>query len=175
MGFAPVLGAVGLAGAGLSAIGAYNSAEANSQAAAYQAQVARNNAIIAGQNTAWTAASGAAKEAAIGMQTRAQVGQIKAAQGASGIDVNTGSAAAVQRSAAELGELKQQTSQSNTAREAYGYEVQSGSDVAQAQLEEAESHNYSQEAPIAGLGTFLSGASSVGANWAKLQNVSPGS
>ena len=59
MGFA--LPVMGIAGAGLSALGAYNSAEAASQDAAYEAQVACNNAIIAGENVGWTAAAGAAK------------------------------------------------------------------------------------------------------------------
>jgi hypothetical protein len=174
MGFAaPVLAVAGIAGAGLNALGAYNSNEAASQSAAYQAQVARNNAVIAGENVGWTAASGAAKEAALGMKTAAAVGKMKATQGASGVDVNTGSSANVRASAAEFGALDQMTSRSNTAREAYGYEVQATGDVAQAQLLETESTNYANAAPISALGTFLSGASSVGGKWSSWGASSP--
>src|SRR5215475_9180774 len=162
----------GLAGTAISAMGVRNQAEANAQAAAYQAQVAQNNAMIERQNEAWAGQAGAAKEAIQGMKNRAEVGTIKAKQGAAGIDVNTGSAAQVTTAAKELGVLDTATTRSNSAREAYGYAVAATGDVAQSQLLQTEAKNYQESATPAALGTFLSGASSVGSNWFKLQNVS---
>lgn len=163
----------GLAGSGISAFGSYESGQAQSANAAYQAQVARNNAIIAGENETWTSASGAAQEAAEGMKTRAAVGRIKANQGANNIDVNTGSSVAVQTAAQKMGDLDAMTIRSNTARSAYGYAVAAESDTAQSQLLEAESSQAATGGDISALGTFLSGASSVGGKWAGLQNVTP--
>lgn len=172
MGFAaPIMAIAGIAGAGISAMGAEQAGQAQSADAAYQSQVAKNNAAIAQQNESWVSASGASKEAAEGMKTRAAVGQIKAAQGANNIDPNTGSAAAVSAGAAEMGDLDAMTIRSNTSREAYGYAVQSESDQAQSQLLAAESSQASEGGDISALGTFLNGASSVGSKWASLQNT----
>lgn len=169
------LGVMGMMGAALGGVGSYESAEASAQAASYQAQVARNNALIANQNAAWAGEAGAAKESAQGMKNAAQVGNLKAKQGASGVDVNTGSSANVAAAAAELGNLDLGTTRSNTAREVYGYETQSVSDTAQANLDQAEASNYSTMAPLGALGTFLSGASSVGAKYASLYGGGSGS
>jgi hypothetical protein len=167
MGFAaPLMAIAGIAGAGISAYGAYEGAQANAASAAYQSQVAKNNALIANQNAAWAAQAGSAKEAAQGMKNAAAVGSLKAKQAASGIDVNSGSSANVAAAASELGELDLMTTRSNAARDVYGYEVQSTSDTAQSQLLQSQSQNYSNMAPLSALGTFLSGASSVGGKYA---------
>jgi len=172
MGFlmaAPVLAGIGMAGAGVSAIGAYEQGQATSAAADYQAQVARNNAMIARQNAVWTEQSGVAKETAQGMKTASTVGGIKASQGASGIDVNTGSAAAMRTAAAKLGALDALTIRSNTAREAYGYEVKATSEEARAGLLEMEAKQAKEAGDISALGTFLTGASSVEFKYAGMQ------
>ncbi len=164
----PVLAGLGIAGAGVSAFGAYETGQANAANANYQAQVARNNALIANENVALAGETGAAREAAQGMKTASSVGQMKAATAASGIDVNTGSAAAVRTAAAKLGALDALTIRSNTAREAYGYEVASVSDTAEAELLTSEASRAQTAGDIGALGTFLTGASSVGgrfANW----------
>ncbi len=177
MGFlmaAPVLAGMGMAGAGVSAFGAYEQGQATAAAANYQAQVARNNAMIARQNAVMTEQAGVAKETARGMKTAASVGSIKAAQGASGIDVNTGSAANVRVAAAKLGALDALTIRSNTAREAYGYEVAATSDDAQAGRYEMEAKQAKEAGMISALGTFLTGASSVGFKYANMQFGAPG-
>ena len=50
----------GLVGAGVSATGTIEGGEATSNAAAYQAQVAKNNAIIAEQNATYASNAGLA-------------------------------------------------------------------------------------------------------------------
>jgi|SRR5579862_345191 len=168
MGLSTALLGLGLAGAGVSAFGQYESGQATSQMAAYQAQVAQNNAAIAQQNAAWEAGAGESQVAAEGMKTAAKVASTKAAQGASGVDVNTGSTAAVRTAETELGALDAMTIRSNTAKKTYGYEVASGSDIAQAGLLTQEGSQATTAGDIGAMGTLLSGASSVGskyANW----------
>lgn len=176
MGFDPVsigLMAVGMAGAAVSAEGTYEQGQAQGRNADYQSQVARNNAEIARQNVAMTQASGASKEAAQGMRTRASVGAIKAGQGASNIDVNSGSALDVREAAGKLGALDALTIRSNTAREAYGYEVASTSSEAESKLLTQEGEQARSAGETGALGTFLSGASSVGGRYASLQLGAP--
>ena len=164
--------AIGLAGAAVSAFGSVEAGNAAKASSDYQAQVARNNALIAGQNAAWTAESGESKVAAQGMKTAETVGKTKAAQGASNIDVNTGSAIGVQHAESKLGALDALTIRSNSAREAYGYEVAASSDTAEAGLLEQQGSQQQTAGDIGGLSSFLSGASSVGSNYARLQMAS---
>lgn len=170
MGFDPVsMAVIGIAGAATSAYGTYEKGQAEGANADYQSQVAANNAMIARQNVQMTEAAGASKEAAQGMKTRAAVGTIKTAQGASGVDVNSGSALDVRGAAAKLGALDALTIRSNTAREAYGYEVQATSSEAESKLLTSEGEQARTAGEIGALGTFLSGASSVGGKYKALQ------
>lgn len=106
-----------IAGTAIGAIGSI--AEGNAQASEYryQAAVAENNASFA-------AAEGEVKGTDAGLKEAATVGAVKAAQAARGIDVNKGSAAKVQQSAEQLGQLDILTIRSDAAREAYGYHTQ---------------------------------------------------
>jgi hypothetical protein len=157
---------LGLFGSGVSAYGAEQQGQAQAKNAMYQAQVARNNAVIAKQNEQWEVASGEVKAGIEGMKTRAVVGGEKAAQGASGIDVNTGSSVKVRAATAELGALDAMTIRSNSARSAYGYEVKAVSDEAEAGLLTTEAQQFKEAGDVSALGTFLSGASSVGGKFA---------
>lgn len=174
MGFDPItMAAVAMAGATLSAAGTYGAGHANSEKAAYQAQVARNNAIIADRNAQWATETGAAEGSAQGMKTRAGAGRLKAAQGSGGVDVNTGSSAAVQASFAALGELDQLTIRSNTARKVYGFNVEKQSQESAAKLYDWESDSAEEGAVLSAMGSLLSSASSVGGRYAQMQRFAP--
>src|SRR5678815_675005 len=84
--------------AGISAYGAYQQGQAGEAAGKYQAQVAKNNAIIAEQNAQFELQKGERESEAQNYKTRALLGHQKAGQAASGIDVNTGSPLDVRRS-----------------------------------------------------------------------------
>ena len=86
--------------AGAEEVGGAEQTQAN-----YQAQVAKVNAQIAGENATYAMAAGQEEAGIVGLQGAGQVGEIKAAQGASNIDVNTGSAEKVQESARAQNEL----------------------------------------------------------------------
>lgn len=149
------------AGAGIGAIGAMNQGKAQSNALMYQAQVAENNAQIARNNAQLVTQSGEQQTANEGQKTRADVGAIKASQAASNIDVNTGSAVDVRSSAAELGQLNALTIRSNTAREAYGYEVAATGQQATAALDTAGAANAVRAGTTNAISSLLGGASST--------------
>ena len=95
--------------------------------------------------------------------------RIVAAQGANNVDVNTGSAVNVRTSSQELANVDTRTIMSNAAKQSFGYQVAASSDTAQAGLDTQEASQAQTAGGIGSLGSFLSGISSVGANWAKYQ------
>jgi hypothetical protein len=178
MGFDPVsLAAIaGLAGAATSAVGAYTTGQANSANATYQAQVAANNAQIAQQNAKMDIQSGEVAAVNQGLKTRAAVGTEKANQGAAGIDVNGPSASDVRAGTQSMGMLDALTIRSDAAKQAYAQEVAATSDTAQGELLTAQAGQDVTAGDLSAGGTLLSGASTVGSNWAKFQlnnGVSP--
>ena len=167
-----VLGLGGsLLGAGIGAMGAYESGQATSAAAAYQAQVALNNAAIARKNAELAMQSGEEKVGIQGLKTRAAVGAEKAGQAASGVDVNKGSFVSARAGTAELGALDALTIRSNAAKQAYGQEVAATSETAQAGLETFESQQAKDAGLVSALGTAIGGVGSAGLNYAKMSNA----
>lgn len=120
MGFDPV--SIGimltLAAGGMKAIGSIAGGNAQSNALNYQAKVSDYNALT-------SARAGEINAENESMKNRAKLGAIKAGYGASGIDVNTGSAADVQAAQVGLGELDALTIKSDAAQRAFGYKTQS--------------------------------------------------
>lgn len=171
MGIDPVsLAVVGAAGAGLNAYGSYESGQSQAAAASYQAQIAANNAITAQQNAKWDIQSGDIAATNEELKTRAQIGTAKANQGASGIDVNTGSSADVRSGMAETGTANALTQRSDAAKKAYSAQVEAVSDTAQSKLDTMQATQAQEAGEIGGLGSLLSGASTVGGNYAKWKN-----
>ena len=172
----PAISAVaGLAGAGISAAGAYSSGQATAASDAYQAQVAANNAALARQQGKLDIQSGEIAAVNQGLKTRATVGEQKAMQGASGIDVNTGSAAAVRAGTGEMGMLDALTIRSNAVKKAYADEVQANSDTAQGQMDIAAGENAKTAGDLGAAGALINGAATVGGNYAKFQTGFGGS
>lgn len=125
MGFDPItMGAMAVAGAGLKAYGAIQEGQAASDASNYNAAAAGFNAEQSRRNAELTSEAGAAKAAMVGRDTRAAFGSERARAAGSGLNPNTGSAADVQASTAELGHLDAMTIRSNATREAYGHQIE---------------------------------------------------
>lgn len=159
----------GLAGAGVSAYGQVKQGEAIASSEAYKAQVAENNAAIGRQNAVLDIQAGEISAVNKGLVTRAKVGSEKAQQGAAGVDVNTGSAADVRTGTAELGMLDSLTIRSGAAKKAWSDEVAATSDTAQAQLDRAAGSQAEEAGAIGATGSLLSGAATVGKNYASWQ------
>lgn len=156
-----------LVGGGLQAEGQLQSAKAESATAEYNSQVAAQNAQIAGENVNLVGASGTAQVEQQELKNKATYGALVAAQGASGVDVNTGSAKQVQLSQKEVGQLDAMTIQSQAARQAFGYQTQETGFKAESILGKSEAQYAKDAGDIAAGSTLLGSFSSAGINYGK--------
>lgn len=153
------------AGGGVSAFGSIMGGNANAAMYQYQAGIAQMNKKIADQNAAYETALGETQAQQSGMKTRAVIGATRAQQGASGLDVNTGSNVSVRASEAELGAEDQAMIRSNAAFRAYGDEVQAANFTAQSQVDTMAA-SYSQTAgEIGAFSSILGAGGSVSSKW----------
>ena len=143
---------------GMTAAGGIAGAAGAEENANVQAQIARNNANTALYNSHIAGLQGEQQATMKGMQTAQTVGKIKTNFGASGVDVNSGSPAAVAAAAASAGSTDQQTIKSDAARQAWGYATQSVADQNQAGFDE-------QQGEFGALSSLLGGASSSAKTW----------
>lgn len=156
------LAAVGMGGSAVNAYGQMQAAKAQAAAYNFNADVMDQNAAIATQKQQWAGELGDQEASASQMKTAAKVGSIKANQGASGVEVGTGSNADVVTSARQIGMLDALTIRSNAAREAYGYAVEAHSDKMQAALDRYSAKNAKTAGNIAAASTLLGGAAQAG-------------
>ena len=176
----------GIAGAGVTAYGMYEQGKARAEAEAassklaiYQAQVAENNAKIAEQNAAYARQAGLAEAQAQSMKGAEQIAAIKAAQAASGIDVNIGSAVDVRVGQTELNRLDTENILQRADLAAYGYRTQATNALAEARLRR-QSARYGVSAAgeamtggeIGAAGSLLENASALGFKWTGMQSES---
>jgi hypothetical protein len=145
-----------LAGAGMQAY-------SQSQAMNYQAQVARNNQIVANQNAHLALQQGQVQEQAQNIKTGEMGAAIVAGEAASGVNPNEGSALNVRSSAAETGELDALTIRYNSNIAARNLQYQGSQYGAAASLATAQgSWDIGN--------SILGGASSVSNKWLQYQN-----
>ena len=162
-------------GAASSAYGAYEQGQAESQAASYQAQVARNNQIVAQQNAQMALQTGQQQEAAKREQTAQMISTQRAMVAGSGIDPNSGSSKRIQGDTAALGALDASTIRNNAARTAYGYQTQGMDFAAQAGLLQSESSSAASAGELSAFGSIVGGAASVANKWYTYKNLYGGS
>lgn len=125
---ASTLGTIaGVAGTALSAISQY-------QQAKYQQKLAERNAKIAEQNANRTLQDSQVAEQRQDAKNAALLGSQIASQGASGINLESGSALDIRDSSARLGRLDTLTTRNNAERQAYNYRVQASDFQAQGEL-----------------------------------------
>lgn len=162
------LGMAGSAIGGLGkAYGALSTASALSKAGLYQAAILRQNADLALRNADLEMATGGAAAQRQELKTQQQVGAIEAAQGASNVDVGSGSAPRVRAGQAEVGTLDAMTELSNAARRAYGFDVQAQGFGEEATLATREASQARTAGTVEALGSLIGGASSVANQYAK--------
>jgi hypothetical protein len=99
------------------------------------------------------------------MKVRAQISQTRAEQGAGGLDVSSGSAAAVQTSEYRIGQEDLGMIRSNAAKRAYGYEVEAYQYGTQVSLDKYAASESKIAGTTAAIGSLLGGASSVSSKW----------
>lgn len=151
---------IGAAGQVVNGISQSNAAKTNAKIQAANAGIAENNAN-------YTAEVGEVNAAKAEMKTRQEMGGVIAAQGASGIDVNSGSAVQVQSSVAQQGQLDALTIRGNASKAAYGYQTQAAGDTFQAELDKNQATNSEIAGGVGAATTFLGGELSADANYQK--------
>lgn len=166
---AAALGTVGLgatlAGGITSAIGAEKSGEAQQSAFNYQAGVAQINSQIDLQNADYARQQGENEATQYGMKAGQQFAAIKAGQAASGLDVNSGSAVAVQASQRQITAMDLSRIRSNAAKTAYDYDVKSTMDLNQATLDVMGGQNAKIAGDIGAASSILGSVGSVATKW----------
>jgi len=166
--------ALAAAGTATSVVGQMQQANAAKASADYQSKVAAGNAEVATQNANMAAASGEAQAAISEQKTRATVGAEEAAQGSSGVDINSPTATAVRTSQDMTGQLDAQTIRSNAARTAYGYETQSTNFQNQSSADTAQGNNAMTAGEVGAGGSLLSGVGNAYLNYASVMNKNTG-
>lgn len=166
---AQAVGAVGLgsslAGGLLSAQGAMAGGEAAQRMYNYRAQVAMINSQIDQQNADYELNKGEIQVQQYGMKSAQQQGQIRASQGASGIDVNSGSTKDVQTSQRLVSNMDMAQIRSNAAKVAYDYRTQSTYDQSQAGLDVMAGEDAMTEGRYKAAGSLISTAGNVSSKW----------
>ncbi len=163
--FAAIGMGASLLGGVVGAVGAEQKGAADQAMYGYQSQVASMNARIAQQNAAYAQQAGGSAAYQSGLKTAALVGTQKANQGASGIDVNTGSPAGIRQTTTQLGQLDQNLIRTNYAKKAYGFEVESATKTAEAGADIIAGEQAKKAGDIGALSSILGAAGSVSSKW----------
>jgi hypothetical protein len=170
------LAAIGMAGSaagsGIGAIGSLMKGQSQSQMYGYQAGIAELNAKIALQNKDYAFATGETEAQKYGAAARYRMGAIRSGEGASGIDIGSGSKAKVQEGQQTVTNIDMAQIRNNAARKAYGFEVEATQDTAQAALYTKAGSDAKTGGEIGALGSLVSGTTSVADKW--LQGQSKG-
>lgn len=154
------------AGGGImSAFGAKAEGQANRQMYDYQAQVARINAQIDRQNAEWERSKGDIESLQYGLKAGQQFGAIRTAQAASNLDVNSGSAAEVQRSQRTITAMDNATIQRNAAKAAYNWDVKALMDENQANVYNIAGANAEKAGNLKAMSSIIGSVSSVSSKW----------
>ena len=159
-------------GLGLSAVGTAATVVSSMQQGAaqkkqqdYTAQVARNNQTVAAQNA--QAAQNAAEGRAQAVQRAGdmKLSSQRAALGASGVGLDSGSALDVTGSTAQQTALSVDQEEYQGRLSAYGYGVQGTNYEASARMSDATGQNAQSAGYMNAAGSLLGGASQIAGKW----------
>lgn len=158
------LGASG-ASSSLGFFGALSEGKAKSNMYSYQAGVAQMNEKIALENRDYALYAGEKEAVRYGMKASQRAGAIRAGQGASGVRVDTGSAADVAESDAKIASMDLATIRQNAARTAYGYSVEATNERAKSGLYSMAASEAKRGGKMKAVASLISGVSSVSSKW----------
>lgn len=125
---------VGVASAAMGAMSSMQQAQAQQDQANYQAQVARNNAIIAQQQADDALLRGRQDEGEYRIQLSGFKGKQRSILAGSGFEANEDDALDILSDTAQIGEVDALKVRNNAQREAYKYQLAAQSGQAQAGL-----------------------------------------
>jgi hypothetical protein len=147
------------------AIASFVGGEAQKQMYDYQAGVASLNAQISRQNATYATQVGEIQATQAGLQGAQRMGKIRASQGASGLDVNSGSSKQVQDSQAEITKFDAAAIRSNAARTAFNYENAAVGFSSQAQMDTIAGKNARMSGLISAGSSLIGASASVANQW----------
>lgn len=163
-----------LASGALGAVGAVRTAQAQGDAAKYQAAVDLNNQKLSSYYADTAAAKGSVDLQQQQQKSKQQLDLIRASQAASGVDVASGSSEDVRNSQEILNNLDALTIMSNTAQQYYGYQVQGTNAANQAGLDEMRASQSGPEAALGATSSLVSGASGAANQYLNWMRVAGG-
>ncbi|QII84173.1 hypothetical protein G3T20_05325 [Bordetella hinzii] len=139
---------------------------------AYQAQVSRNNAMVAEWQARSAIAAGGQQEQTLRLKTAALEGSQRARLAANGVDVSQGSAFNILADTKYMGERDAATVRLNAAQKAWAFRTQAQSDLDNADVLDISASNARRGAsaisPSASYtSTLLTGAGQVASGWYK--------
>lgn len=140
-------------GTGLSFMGQMQQNRAIQARSAYDAAVARDNAILAERQAKDAEKRGKIEADRKRLQTRQLIGRQRTQLASAGVIVDEGTALDITQDTAAAGELDARTIQNNAEREALGFRTQGMNFAASAEL----AHLRGQTSSLAGVGTLLGG------------------
>ena len=158
-----------LGGAAFQVIGAMNQADSQKQAYEYQAQVARNNAVLQEYQARFALEQGQAAEQNQRLKTAALFGDQRASMAANGIDLGEGSALDVLTTTKFMGERDALTIRDNASRKAWAYRVGAQNYLDDAAFKNATADGISPM--MAGVTSLLGSATSVADTWYKAKKA----
>ena len=147
--------------AGLSVAGPLMEGDAAKASADFQAQISRNNAIIARRNAADTRDRGQTASGEQGVQTAQLIARQRVALAASGQVVDIGSGAEIVADTAAQGKLDSLRIVNNAEREALGLAQQGDNFTAQASAQVAEGKNALTASRIQALNSLVNTGTQV--------------
>lgn len=137
-----------------SAVNQANAAEAQYE---YQAEQDRRNADTAEKNATEARQAGIEESRLKRMKTLAQIGELKTANAANGVNINSGTALDTIEDTATMGELDALNSLYQSERTAQNYEIQAGNLVNQSGMNSISAKNASKAGALNAFGTALEG------------------
>lgn len=150
---------------GVAAYGQIQQGKAAKNAADYQAQVARNNQIIAERKAEDARARGKIASGENDLRTRQLIARQRTGIAGSGQLVDTGSGAEITSDTAALGKLDSLRIVNNAEREASGFENQAFNFGAESELQSFTGKNALGASRTQAFGTLISGAGEVAGKW----------
>lgn len=144
---------------GLGILGKVQESKATSASAKYNSQIAENNRILAERNRNDALERGKDDELTFRRQIAGLKGSQRAAFGASGVTLDSGSPADVLTDTAVLGELDALTVRQNAQREAYGFGIQATNFATESAFERSKAKAAKSGLPLAMATTIAGGAS----------------
>src|ERR1017187_9704858 len=148
-------------GGATGAFSAFSSGQSQGSMYDYRAGVAKANQQISLQNASYEIQGGEDRALISGERSRFRAGQIGAAQGASGLDVNRGSAPLVRSGQNIIAQQDQAVIRSNAGRLAYGQEVKGAEYGAEATADTIAGSNARTSGDIGAVTSLISASSNV--------------